>query len=162
MEIQWIWPITHYLLIHCVGQSTFAYIKLHIKLQSRQVKHTPKIALNKSILKNESISHCHNQSHIQICVPACIISSEFFMITPLYLVRLKNLWMDKIITRWLYYWGGHKAGFHCTNRFNLWVINSLMQSLGVHLTCPDCKNENICTWCCFKKGKPTLSLIFSM
>ena len=40
---------------------------------------------------------CHNQSWIQICLPACIMNSEFFAITPLYLVRLKNLWMDKII-----------------------------------------------------------------
>lgn len=40
---------------------------------------------------HESISHCHNQCQIQICIPACIMRSEFFPITPLSSVRLKIL-----------------------------------------------------------------------
>ena len=32
-----------------------------------------------------------DQSQIQICIPASVMSSEFFIITPLFSVRLKNL-----------------------------------------------------------------------
>ena len=50
MEIQWIWPTTHYLLIHSVSQSTFAYTKLHMKLQSQQLKRTPQDCINELII----------------------------------------------------------------------------------------------------------------
>ena len=53
-------------------------------------------------MKSESISQCHKQSQIQICIPACIISSEFFTITPLYSVRVKNPGMDKIVLKTFY------------------------------------------------------------
>ena len=56
-------------------------------LQSRQVKHTPQDSINN--LKNESISCSRNWCQIHIDIPACVMSSECFTRTPLYLVRLK-------------------------------------------------------------------------
>ena len=57
----------------------------------RQVKRTLTISLMNIIdyLKNESISCYCNQGQIQISIPVCMIKSEYFMRTCLYLVRLK-------------------------------------------------------------------------
>ena len=42
-----------------------------------------------SVCINESISLCCNQSQIHIlCIPACVMSSEFLTITPLTVFRL--------------------------------------------------------------------------
>ena len=38
------------LLIHSVSQSTFAYTRLHIKLQSWQLKRTPQDCINELII----------------------------------------------------------------------------------------------------------------
>ena len=43
----------------------------------------------------------HNQYQIQVCIPACVMSTGFFTITSLYLVRLENLLMDKIALKTL-------------------------------------------------------------
>ena len=61
----------------------------------------PKVALmNRLIyLKNESVSRCRNQIQIQTCFPACVMSSEFFTLTSLYSVILKNLLIDKIVLK---------------------------------------------------------------
>ena len=62
-------------------------------LQSRHVKHTPPppkiLLMNNDYLKNESISRHHNYCQIQIGIPACVMSSEYFKRTSLYLVRLQ-------------------------------------------------------------------------
>ena len=41
--------------------------------------------------KVASIGRCRNQYQIQICIPACVMSSAFFKITSLYSVRLSYL-----------------------------------------------------------------------
>ena len=66
--------------------------------QSSQVKRTPIDSINELIinLKHESVSHCCNQYKIQICIPACIKSSQFVVRTSMYSVRLKDFCMDKI------------------------------------------------------------------
>ena len=85
----------------------------------------------------------------------------FFIITSLYSVRLKKLWMDKIKLLWWHLheisenWAGRNniaawcvnsqlitnAGnlkFTATNSFNYPIINSLIESLGIRLTWLDC------------------------
>ena len=61
----------------------------------------PKILLmNNDYLKNESISRYHNYCQIQIGIPACVMSSEYFKRTSLYLVRLQ-------IFEWIKFLRGH-------------------------------------------------------
>ena len=37
----------------------------------------------------KSISHSHKKCQIEICIPVCVVRSEYFTRTSLYLVRLK-------------------------------------------------------------------------
>ena len=54
-------------------------------LQSRQVKFSPQDSINELIIwKNESLSRSRNQREIQIGIPACVMSSEYFTRTSLY------------------------------------------------------------------------------
>ena len=120
-------------------------------------------------LKSEPIIHCLDQYKIQISIPACAISSEFFMITLLQLVRLRNLWMDKITlkiftsnsrklgsginfitasyvnitTRYTDRNAEMKLKSTTASRFNFWIIIWLMESCGVCLTCLDCKTVHL-------------------
>ena len=50
-------------------------------------------------LKDESVSRSHNYCQIQIGIPACVMSSEYFVRTSLYLVRLKISQWVKLLRR---------------------------------------------------------------
>ena len=118
------------------------------------------------LFENESVSRYCNRSQIQICIPVCVMSSEFFTITPPYLVRVKNFWMDKIVLK-TFTSNSKKLSWHTfhdyltceftahylcrcaemkrkstltTNRFNPRILNdySLLQSWRVRLTNPGC------------------------
>ena len=112
-------------------------------------------------LKNESVICSCNWCQIQIGIPACVMSSEYFTRTSLYLVRLKIFEWIKLLQRQIQgNWGGRKSynclmceftahyvcknvemnlKFTTTNGFNFWIINSLMESWEVCLTWLDCK-----------------------
>ena len=66
------------------------FLARNFPLQSRQVKRTPQDSIDESTdyLKNESVSRSRNWCQIQSSIPACIMSSEYFTRTSLYLVRL--------------------------------------------------------------------------
>ena len=49
-----------------------------------------------SFLHKASRSHQYRTWGIEICIPTWLMSSTFFTMTPLYSIRRKNLWMDKI------------------------------------------------------------------
>ena len=51
--------------------------------------------------KVESVSWCRNKYQIPFCIPACVVSSDFFTIPCLYLVRLKYLRFGKSISETL-------------------------------------------------------------
>ena len=57
------------------------------KLQSSQVP-LSKILLTNWLYKNEFITQPHNYCQIPICIPACMMSSEYFTITYLCLIKL--------------------------------------------------------------------------
>ena len=61
-------------------------------------------------LKNESVSHSWNYCQIQIGNPVCIMSSEYFTRTSLYLVRLKIFKWIKFLRRHLHQIQGNWAG----------------------------------------------------
>lgn len=46
-------------------------------------------------MKNEFITQPHNYCQIPIYIPACIMNSEYFTITYLYIDQITNLWMVK-------------------------------------------------------------------
>ena len=101
---------------------------------------------------------------------ACVMSSEYVTRTSLYLDRLKIFEWMKFLKRHLHQIQGNWAGRNfltasrvnsqlitharmqrwiwatSTNGFNFGIINSLMASLGVHLTWLDCKTSNINKW----------------
>ena len=106
-------------------------------------------------MKNQSVSCLRNWCQIQIGIPACRMSSEYFMRTSLYLVRLKIFEWIKLLRRNLRQiqgnWGGrnfitasrvnsriHYAcknaemnlTFTTTNGFDFWILSSLMKSWG--------------------------------
>ena len=58
-------------------------------LQSNQFNRIPEDSVNESVIWN-------NQYPIQICIPACLMNREFFMITCLYSAWLENLWIERI------------------------------------------------------------------
>ena len=111
-------------------------------------------------LKNESVNRSCNYCQIQIGIPACAMSSEYFTRTSLYLVRLKIFEWIKFVRRHLHQIQGNWAGRNfitelrvnsplitnaemnlkstTTNRFNFRIINSSMGSWGVRLTWLDC------------------------
>ena len=74
-------------------------------LQSRQVKRPPPPpppdSINELIIYklNEPVSHFGNWCRIQIGIPACILSSEYFTRMSLYLVRLKIFDWIKLLRR---------------------------------------------------------------
>ena len=136
-------------------------------LQSRQVKCTPQDSINELIIwKNESLSHSRNQHEIQIGIPACVMSSEYFTRTSLYLVRFEDLWVDKIALKTLTSIQGNWAGRNvitalvwihsslcmqeCRDESEIYnyqqiqlMNNSLMESWGVRLTWLDCNKDVI-------------------
>ena len=84
----------------------------------------PKILLMIDYLKNESVSRYHNYCQIQISIPACVMSSEYFKRTSLYLVRLQ-------IFEWIKFLRGHlhqiqgnwdDRNFLTALRVNSWLI----------------------------------------
>ena len=151
-------------LIHIFIYTLLSYITIPTKiikfkplLQSRQVKRTSQLIID--YLKNQSVSCLRNWCQIQIGIPACRMSSEYFMRTSLYLVRLKIFEWIKLLRRHLRQiqgnWGGrnfitasrvnsriHYAcknaemnlTFTTTNGFDFWILSSLMKSWGVRLT----------------------------
>ena len=58
-------------------------------LQSSQFNRIPEDSVMNRLFEN-------NQYQIQICIPACLMNSEFFMITCLYSAWLENLWIERI------------------------------------------------------------------
>ena len=62
---------------------------LQWELQSRQVKHTPQILLMNWLFEKWYVGRSRNYCQIQISIPACVMSREYFTRTSLYLVRLK-------------------------------------------------------------------------
>ena len=75
-------------------------------------------------LKYESISCSRNKIQIQINIPAYLMSSENFMRTSLYLVRLKIFEWIKLLQRHLHQIQGNSASrnFKTALRVNSWLI----------------------------------------
>ena len=118
-------------------------------------------------MKNEAVSRSSNWCQIQSGISACVMSSEYFTRTSLYLVRLKIFEWIKFLRRHLHQIQENCAGRNfmtalhvnsqrtcknveinlkstTSNGFNFRIINSLMDSWWVRLTWFDFK-----TWCCF-------------
>ena len=111
------------------------------------------------------VGRSRNYCQIQISILACVMSREYFTRTSLYLVRLKIsewttlLWRHlhqilvkqasrnlitalRVNSRLITHAGMNESeiyNYTCTNRFNLWIINSFMEYWGVCLTWLDCK-----------------------
>ena len=75
-------------------------------------------------LKNESVSRSRNWCQIQSGIPACVMSSEYFTRTSLYLVRLKIFEWIKFLRRHLHQiqenWAGRN--FITASRVNSQLI----------------------------------------
>ena len=70
----------------------------------------PKILLMIDYLKNVSVSHSRYWCQIQIGIPPCVMSSEYFTRTSLYLVRLKIFEWIEVLRRYLHQIQGNWAG----------------------------------------------------
>ena len=77
---------------------------INLLMQSRGVRFTwldcdmPQKFIHSKV---ESVSCCHNKYQIPFCIPACVVSNDFFTIACLYLVRLKYLRIGKSISETL-------------------------------------------------------------
>ena len=95
-------------------------------LQSRQVKRTPQDSINELIIcKNEFVSRSRNWcQQIQSSISACVMSSEYFTRTSLYLVRLKIFEWIKFLRRHLHQIQENGAGrnFLTASRVNSGLI----------------------------------------
>ena len=81
------------------------------QLQSNQVKRTPpRFYYWIDYLKNESVSRSRNWCQIQSGVSACVMSSEYFTRTSLYLVRLEIFEWIKLLRRHLHQFQENGAG----------------------------------------------------
>ena len=94
-------------------------------LQSRQVKRTPtEFYYWIDYLRDESVSRFHNYCQIQISIPACMMSSEYFTRTSVYLVTLKISEWIKLLWRHSHQIQGNWAGknFITASRVNSQLI----------------------------------------
>ena len=75
-------------------------------------------------LKNESVSRSRNWCQIQSVISACVMSSEYFTRTSLYLVRLKIFEWIKLLRRHLHQFQENGAGrnFITASRVNSRLI----------------------------------------
>ena len=103
-------------------------------------------------LKNESVSRSRNWCQIQSGISACIMSSEYFTRTSLYLVRLEIFEWIKLLRRHLHQFQENGAGrnFITASRVNsrlithtrmqrsIWNLQLATDSWGVCLTWFDC------------------------
>ena len=146
-------------VIHIFIYTLLSYITIPTKimkfkpmLQSRQVKHTPQNSINKLIIwKMKPLV-----VPVTGVTPACVMSSEYFKRTSLYLVSLKIFEWVKLLRRHLHQIQGNWDGrnfitasrvnsrhihYTCknaemdlkvttTNGFNFWILSSLMASWG--------------------------------
>ena len=107
--------IFHFLLFLCI----------YNKLQSNQVKRTPQDFISELIIsKNESVSRYRNWCQIQSGISACVMSSEYFTRTSLYLVRLEIFECIKVLRRHLHQFqeNGDGRNFITASRVNSRLI----------------------------------------
>ena len=101
--------------------SNFSYNKLTVKPSQA---YPPRFYLWIDYLKNESVSRSRNWCQIQSGISACVMSSEYFMRTSLYLVRLEIFEWIKVLRRHLHQFQENGAGrnFITASRVNSRLI----------------------------------------
>ena len=84
----------------------------------------PKILLMNWLFENESVSRSRNWCQIQSGISACVMSSEYFTRTSLYLVRLEIFEWIKLLRRHLHQFQENGAGrnFITASRVNSQLI----------------------------------------
>ena len=108
-----------WLLVNVLGSQTFkqVFILFFFQLQWQeplmcysQARSDSQLIIHWLFEKWIGICLSHNQCQIQICIPVCVMDSEYFMITSLYLVRLKIFEWIKLLQRNSHQIPGNRAG----------------------------------------------------
>ena len=94
---------------YCTCTNYELLFQVHVTVKAGQA-YPPRFYSWIKYLKHESVNRSRNYCQIQIGIPACAMSSEYFTRTSLYLVRLKIFEWIKFVRRHLHQIQGNWAG----------------------------------------------------